>query len=196
MPPQMNHSPFQNVHANQLPGTQTMQAPASSQALQQQMQLGLVPAPQTAPMVASQPEMQQQQQQQLQRNGKASSEEVQVHQVRNMIERKQQAQAANFMLSIPSRKAAIAAEAARPVSGQTTPMSSMPSEMAAQLPALSSLPPNESLASGMAPSAINSQTTLSPALNVGFDALAEAGMQLGLQTEQQSDHLQHGVNNA
>ena len=171
-------------------GSQPLQAPASSQALQQQLQAGVVPPPQSAPMVASQPEAA------SQPNGKASSEEIHVHQVRSMIERKQQAQAANFMLSIPSRKAAIAAEAARPVSGQTTPMSSMPNDMAAQLPALSSLPPNESMASGMAPNAVNGDATLSPALNVGLDALSEAGMQLGLKAEQQdpSQLGQHGAN--
>nr|CDI53162.1 conserved hypothetical protein [Melanopsichium pennsylvanicum 4] len=184
MPLHMNHSPFQSAPANQLAAVQPLQAPSSSQALQQQMQTGVVIPPQSAPMVASQPDAKQP-------NGKASSEEVQVHQVRSMIERKQQAQAANFMLSIPSRKAAIAAEAARPVSGQTTPMSSMPNEMAAQLPALSSFPPNESMASGMAPSTINGDATLSPALNVGFDALNDAGMQLGLKTEQH-DRAQHG----
>jgi hypothetical protein len=119
--------------------------------------------------------------------------------VRSLIERKQQAQAANFMLSIPSRKAAIAADAARPTSGQTTPMSSMPSDMVAQLPALSSMPANESMSSGLAPNAINGEATLSPALNVGFDALGEAGMQLGLQNEQAAQMQsgqQHGGNHA
>uniref|UniRef100_V5EP62 Uncharacterized protein n=2 Tax=Kalmanozyma brasiliensis (strain GHG001) TaxID=1365824 RepID=V5EP62_KALBG len=183
MPPQMMHSPFASAH--QMGAPQSMQAPASSQALQQQTQANVAMPPQSAPMVASQPEGQQ-----LNNGVKASSEEVQVHQVRSMIERKQQAQAANFMLSIPSRKAAIAAEAARPVSGQTTPMSSMPTDMAAHLPALSSLPPNESLASGMPPSAIKGDPMLSPALNVGFDALGQAGMSLGLQSDQTNPHQQ------
>ncbi|KAJ1035753.1 hypothetical protein NDA13_000413 [Ustilago tritici] len=188
MPPKMNHNPFQSAPALQLANAPSLQAPASSQALQQHLQSGVVLPPQSAPMLASQPEMQQHQHQH--HTDKASSEEIQVHQVRSTIERKQQAQTANFMLSIPTRKAAIAAEAARPVSGQTTPMSSMPMEMAAQLPALNSLPPNESMASSMAPNALNTDATLSPALNVGFDALREAGMQLGLQGEQQNQSQQ------
>ncbi|TKY86117.1 hypothetical protein EX895_004942 [Sporisorium graminicola] len=177
MSTQLNHSPFQSAPAGQLAGMQPLQAPASSQALQQQVQVNVAMPPQSAPMVASQPEGHHL------NGGKASSEEVQVHQVRSMIERKQQAQAANFMLSIPSRKAAIAAEAARPASGQTTPMSSMPTEMAAHLPALSSLPPNEPLASGMAPNAVTGDSTLSPALNVGFETMGQVGMQLGLQND-------------
>ena len=187
MPPQMNHSPFHNAHANQLASGQPLQAPASSQILQQQLQSGVVPPSQSAPLVASQPKGQHQMP-----NGKALSEEIQVNQVRSMIERKQQAQASNFMLSIPTRKAAIAAEGSRPASGQNTPMSSMPSDMAAQLPALSSLPQNESLASGMTPNVTKAESHLSPALNVGFDALGDAGMQLGLRPEPQNANS-HGA---
>lgn len=192
MPPQLNHSPFPAGAGEQLLGAPALQAPASSQALQQQLQSGLSMPPQSAPLAASHLESQPP-------NGKASSEEIQVHQVRSLIERKQQAQAANFMLSIPSRKAAIAADAARPTSGQTTPMSSMPSDMVAQLPALSSMPANESMSSGLAPNATNGEATLSPALNVGFDALGEAGMQLGLQNEQAAQMQsgqQHGGKHA
>lgn len=187
MPAQMNHSPFQSGSAQHMVGAQSLQAPTSSQALQQQMQANVTLPAQSAPMVASQPEGGQ-----PMNGGKASSEEIHVHQVRSMIERKQQAQAASFMLSIPSRKAVIAAEAARPASGQTTPMSAMPTDMAAHLPSLSSLAPNESLASGFAPNVINgdANAALSPGLNMNFDALGDSGMQLALQNDMSNQSQQ------